>query len=495
MTFQTRSRRRTPAVRFGSFTEARALIEVAQPTTRSRWLALVVLCAGMLMIILDETIVNVALPAIQSDLGFTQSSLAWVVNAYLIAYGGLLLLFGRLGDLVGRKRILLIGLVVFVSASLVNGLSVNQPMLVAGRFVQGIGGAMAAALILGMIVAMFPEAREQATAIGIFSFVAAAGGAIGLLAGGILTQALSWHWIFFVNLPIGLMAIVLVVRLVDSDSGVGLGNGADILGALLITAALMVGVYTIVNAGAGDRSAMQAAGLGALALALAVAFVVRQAKARNPLLPLTIFRSRNVVGANLAQAFMVAGMFGMFFLGSLYLQRVLGYGALDIGLAFLPVAVAIGALSDSSGRLALRFGHRAVVLAGLALVVAGLVLFSRAPVRADYLFNLLPALVLIGIGSGLAFPALMGAAMADATHGNAGIASGLVNTSALVGGAFGLAILATLSAARTEHLQTGGQGVESALTGGYEFAFGVSAALVAIAAVMAATLMRPHRVA
>jgi EmrB/QacA subfamily drug resistance transporter len=468
-------------------------MKAAPSTNRSRWLALLVLCAGMLMIILDQTIVNVALPAIQSDLGFSQSDLAWVVNAYLIAFGGLLLLAGRLGDLVGRKRVLMVGLIVFTIASLACGLSVSQEMLVVARFIQGAGGAMASALILGMIVAMFPEPREQARAIGVFSFVAAAGGSIGLLAGGFLTQAINWHWIFFVNLPIGVAAAALVARLIESDRGIGLGDGADGVGALLVTAALMLGVYTIVGLSEEGRSTEQTLGLGALTLALLAGFVARQATASNPLLPLAIFRSRNVSGANLIQALMVAGLFGMFFLGTLYLQRVLGYDAMQIGLAFLPVAVAIGALSvDSSARLITRFGPRAVLLSGLTLVLAGLVLFSRAPMDAQYPVDILPVMALIGIGAGLSFPALMTLAMADATPSDAGLASGLVNTSAQVGGALGLAVLATLATAQSDRLLANGATITSALTGGYQLAFTISAGLVTVAIVLAAIVLRPE---
>ncbi len=462
-------------------------------TERSRWLALVVLCAGMLMIVLDSTIVNVALPAIQSDLGFSQSSLAWVVNAYLIAYGGLLLLAGRLGDLIGRKRILMVGLMVFTGASLVCGLSFTQEMLVIARFVQGVGGAMTSALILGMIVAMFPESREQARAIGIFSFVAAAGGSIGLLAGGFLTQAVNWHWIFFVNLPIGVAATALVARLIESDPGIGLADGADGVGALLVTGAFMLGVYTIVGIDEQGRDLTQTLGLGAVAVALLAGFVARQATARNPLLRLDIFRSRNLSGANLVQALMVAGLFGMFFLGTLYLQRVLGYDAMQIGLAFLPVAVGIGLLSVGlSARLALRFGARAVLVSGLTLVLAGLLLFSRVPVDAEYLAHVLPVMVLIGVGAGLAFPALMTLAMAEASPSDAGLASGLVSTSAQVGGALGLAVLATLASAQTDRLLGDGASMASALTGGYQLAFGVSAALVTVAIVLAVMVLRPE---
>src|SRR5438270_3451056 len=355
--------------------------------SRSRWLALVVLCAGMLMIILDQTIVNVALPAIQRDLGFSQSSLAWVVNAYLIPVGGLLLLAGRLGDLLGRKRILIARLVIFTAASLLCGVAGNQQLLIVARFIQGVGGAMASALILGMIVAMFPEPGEQARAIGVFSFVAAAGGSIGLLAGGLLTQAISWHWIFFVNLPIGIAASVLADRLLDSEPGIGFAHGADALGAGLITSSLMLGVYTIVGEAADNGwTSSRTLVFGGIALLLLVGFVAREATHPRPLLPLRVFKSRDVSGANVVQALMLAGMFGLFFLGSLYLQRVLRYDGLQIGLAFLPVALAMGTLSvDISARLCDRFGARRVLLMGLTFTLAGLALFARAPLDADYI--------------------------------------------------------------------------------------------------------------
>lgn len=442
------------------------------------------------MIILDQTIVNVALPAIQSDLGFSQSSLAWVVNAYLIAFGGLLLLSGRLGDLIGRKRVFLAGLTVFTAASLLCGVSGSQQMLIAARFVQGIGGALAAAVILGMIVTMFPEPRERAKAIGVYSFVASAGASIGLLAGGVLTQALNWHWIFFVNVPVGIAAAVLAVRLVASDRGIGLRQGADVVGAALVTAALMLGVYTIVQAADHGWGSARTLVLGAVAAGLLVAFVVRQARARNPLLPLHILRSRDVSGANLTQVLMVAGLLGMFFLGVLYLQRVLGYDAIQIGLAFLPVAVAIGALSLGwSARLNMRFGPRAVLLSGLTLVVAGLGLLTRAPVDGTYVADLLPSMLLLGVGAGMAFPALMTLGMSGATESDSGLASGLLNTTQQGGGALGLAVLATLSASRTDQLRGLGENAASALTGGYHLAFGVAAVIVATAILVAASML------
>ena len=344
------------------------------------------------MIVLDATVVNVALPSIQTDLHFTQSSLAWVINAYLIAFGGLLLLAGRLGDLAGRKRVMLVGLVVFTTASLVCGLAQSQEMLVIARFVQGVGGALTSAVILGMIVTMFPEPREQAKAIGVYGFVASAGGSVGLLAGGIITQAIDWHWIFFINVPIGIATGFLAARLLPRDSGIGFASGADIPGAVLITSALMLGVYTIVKPAAEDGwGAGRTLAFGAVSVALLLAFVVREATARNPLMPLRIFRSRNVSGANTVQALLVAGMFGMFFLGALYLQRVLGYDALEIGLAFLPATIIMGTLSlRFSERLIMSFGPKTTLLPGLVLITIGLLLFARVPVHGRLPHGRLP---------------------------------------------------------------------------------------------------------
>ena len=456
-----------------------------------RWRALLVLCAGMLMVILDQTIVNVALPSIQQDLGFTQSSLAWVVNAYLIAFGGLLLLAGRFGDLLGRRSVFLAGMVVFTGASLVCGLAGSQGMLIAARFVQGAGGALASAVILGMIVTMFPTPSEQAKAIGIYSFVASAGASIGLLSGGVLTQALDWHWIFFVNVPIGIVTLLLALRMVPRDAGLGLRHGFDASGAALVTGALMLGVYAIVGAETHGWASGRTLGLGAVALALLAAFVWRESSAATPLLPLRILRSRNVAGANLVQALLVSGALGMFFLAVLYLQRVLGFDALATGVAFLPVSLAIGALSlGFSPRLNLRFGARAVLVPGMTLVALGLAWLTRAPVDGSYAVDVLPAMLLLGVGAGLSFPALMTLAMSGASDADAGLASGLVNTTMQVGGALGIAVLATLSSSRTDSLRAAGSDAAHALTGGYHLAFTVSAVLVAAGAVIAATVLR-----
>jgi EmrB/QacA subfamily drug resistance transporter len=461
---------------------------------RSRWIALVVLCTGMLMIVLDMTIVNVALPSIQADLGFSQSGLAWVVNAYLIAFAGLLLLAGRLGDMAGRRNVFLSGLGIFTGASLLCGLAANQEMLIAARFLQGLGGALTSAVILGMIVTMFSDPRELARAIGVFAFVASAGAAVGLLAGGILTQLLNWHWIFFVNLPIGVVTAIAAVQLIEQDRGTGLRAGADVPGALLITAAMMLGVFTIVDPAAQQGwLAARTLGLGAGSLVLLGGFILRQRTARNPLMPLRIFSSRNVAGANVVQVLGAAGMFGMFFLGSLYLRRILGYDPLQIGLAFLPVAVVMGALSVRyTDRLVMRFGARATMFPGLGLIAAGLALFATAPAGGGgYLSHIFPVSLLVGAGAGLCFPALMTLAMSSATPQDAGLASGLVNTTAQIGGALGLAVLATVSATRTSTLIAQHHPAAVALTDGYHLAFWIACGLVAAAAGVAATVLRP----
>jgi EmrB/QacA subfamily drug resistance transporter len=466
-------------------------------TERNRWIALYVLCAGVLMIVLDVTVVNVALPSIQTDLGFSGSSLAWVVNAYLIAFGGLLLLAGRFGDILGRKSVFMAGLAIFTVASLLCGLAQSQELLVVARFVQGIGGAMTSAVVLGMIVTMFPEPREQAKAIGVYGFVASAGGSIGLLAGGVLTQSINWHWIFFINIPIAIVTAVLAHRLIVRDEGIGFGDGADVPGALLITSSLMLGVYTIVKPAADHGwTSGQALAFGAASLALLVAFVVREATARNPLVPLRIFRSRNVTGANVLQALLVAGMFGMFFLGALYLERVLGYDALEIGFAFLPATIVMGVLSlRYSERLIMRFGARRTLIPGMVLVALGLALFTQAPVNGSYVEHVLPVMILLGCGIGVSFPALMTLAMSGATQEDAGLASGLVNTTAQVGGALGLAVLATLSTTRSNDLIAAGKSTASALVSGYHLAFVVGAGLVVAAIVVAITVLQPEEAA
>ena len=464
------------------------------PSQRTRWIALYVLCAGVLMIVLDATIVNVALPSIKRSLGFSENSLAWVVNAYLIAFGGLLLLAGRLGDLIGQRRVFLIGLTVFTSASILCALAPSQGLLIAGRFIQGAGGALTSAVILGMIVTMFPEPRDQAKAIGVYGFVATAGGSVGLLAGGVLTQGINWHWIFFINIPIGVATLIVAPRLLPKDKGTGFSKGTDGLGAVLITAALMLGVYTIVKPAAEDGwGSPVTLSFGGGAIALLIAFVIREAVASNPLIPLRIFRSRTVSGANAVQMLAVAGMFGMFVLGVLYLQDVLHYDALETGLAFLPTTIVIGTLSlRYTERLITRFGPRATLLPGLVLIAVGLALFGRAPVHGSYLFDVLPAIVPIGVGVGIAFPTLATLAMSGAAEKDAGLASGLVNTTMQVGSALGLALLATLSATRSASLAAAGVDKTQALDAGYQLGFLIGAGFVVIALIVAILTIRPR---
>jgi EmrB/QacA subfamily drug resistance transporter len=462
----------------------------AQPD-RNRWLALYVLCAGMLMIVLDGTIVNVALPSIQDSLGFSQANLAWVVNAYLIPFGGLLLLAGRLGDLLGQRRVFLVGLTIFTGASLLCAASPAQAVLVGARFIQGIGGALSSAVILGMIVTMFPKPAEQAKAIGVYGFVASAGGSIGLLLGGILTQAISWHFIFVINLPIGILVGWLALRLVDNPDGLGLKEGADFPGAALITLALMLGVFTILQITEWGWVDPRTIGGLLLSAALLAAFLRRQGRIANPLMPLRLFSSRNVVGANSVQALLVAGMFGMFFLGALYLQLVLHYSALEVGLAFLPTTVVMGGLSlGFSEKLIMRFGPRNILIPGFILVTIALLLFARTPVDGNYLTDLLPPFLLIGIGIGTSFPGIMTLAMSGATPQDAGLASGLVNTSMQVGGAIGLAVLATLSTERTEKLEAAGHSTAAALTSGYHLAYLVGAGLAATSVLIAIFVLK-----
>ncbi|HKA12129.1 MAG TPA: MFS transporter [Candidatus Dormibacteraeota bacterium] len=457
----------------------------------SRWISLLILCTGFLLIVVDMTIVNVALPSIQRDLGFSPSGLAWVVNAYLIAFGGLLLLAGRLGDLIGRKRIFLIGLGIFTSASVLCGLSFVQPILIAARFVQGIGGAVSSAVILAMIVTLFPEPLERAKAFGVFSFVASAGAAVGLLAGGVITAAVSWHWIFFVNLPFGLITTALAARLLEPDRGIGLENGADVLGAVTVTAALMLGVYTIVQTSEFGLVSQRTMVLGAITAGLLAAFVVRQAIGRNPILPLGIFRSRKIAGANVVQALMTTAFFGFFFLGSLDFEQVLGYGPMEIGLAFLPVAAVMALFSIRlSAQLIARFGPWAMLVGGQAVVALALVMVGAGPTIPNYVVHLLVPMALLGLGGGLSFPALTMIAMAGVQPSESGLASGLLNTTGQVGGAFGLAVLATLAGSRSLNLIQQGANLQLALADGYHFAWLLAACVVVVTLALAVVLLR-----
>ncbi len=463
----------------------------------SRRGSLVVLCAGALMTILDGSVVTVAMPAIQSDLGFSSSGLAWIVNAYLIPFGGLLLLMGRLGDLVGRRRMFTAGLALFTVASVLCGVATGQGVLIAARALQGVGGAMTSAVVLGMLIALFPEPREQAGAIAVFSAVGAAGGALGTFLGGALTQVLSWHWIFLVNLPIGVVAWIAALRVLAPDRapdrgaglGAGLGRGADHLGAALVTGALMLMVYVIV--GAGERPVGGTLILAALSLGLFAGFILRQARAERPLLRLRLFRSRLLTGANGVQMLMIATMFGFQYIGALYIQRVLGYRELRTGLAFLPAPVLIGVLMlGLSARTIGRFGPYRVLLAGLVLIVAGMALLSRVPVSGEYVVDVLPAMLLLGAGFAGAMPAVTGLAMSGVAEEDAGLASGVFNTTQVVGGSLGLAVLTTLAASRTDGLLAGGESFASATADGYRLAFTVATGIAVAGFVVAAVVLR-----
>ncbi|MCX2184297.1 MFS transporter [Streptomyces sp. SKN60] len=454
------------------------------------WTALGVLATALLMTVLDGSIVTVAMPAIQADLGFTPTGLSWVVNAYLIAFGALLLLAGRLGDLLGRKRMFLAGTGVFTAASLLAGVAASPAVLIAARFLQGVGSAMASAVSLGILVTLFTEPRERAKAIAVFSFTGAAGASIGQVAGGLLTDALSWNWIFFINLPIGVAALLLAVPALPADRPAEAGGRADAIGAVLVTSGLTAGIYAVVTIGEYGAGSARTLGLGALALVLLAGFLVRQATAAQPLMPLRILRSRAVAGANLVQMLMVAALFSFQILVALYLQKVLGYGAAETGLAMLPAAVVIGVVSlGLSARLIGRFGERNVLLTGLVLLVGVLALLARVPVRASYAVDLLPVM-LLAAGFGLALPALTGLAMSGAREADAGLASGLFNTTQQIGMALGVAVLSTLAASRTESLAAAGRPAAEALTGGYHLAFAVGAGLLVAAFAVAFTLLR-----
>ena len=443
------------------------------------------------MIVLDNTVVNVALPSIQADFHFSQSNLAWVVNAYMIAFGGALLLAGRLGDLAGSKRVFLWGIGVFTTASLACGLSWNADMLVVARFVQGLGGAMASAVVLAMIVTMFREPHERAKAMGVFSFTASAGGSVGLLVGGAIAQAINWHWVFLVNVPIGIAAFIIAAKVLENDDGMGFAEGADAAGAFLVTASLMLAVYAVVEIPDRGLTGAWTIGSAALSAVLFAGFIVREATTARPLLPLRILASRNLIGSNVIQVLVVAAMFGFFFLDSLYLRRVLGYTAVETGLAFLPVTVSIGALSLGwSARITTRFGPYAVVIGGLIMASFGLAILAVAPGDAPYLMTMFPSMLLLGIGLGGSFPSLMIFAMADATPENSGVTSGIVNTTSEVGGAFGLAVLATIASWKIGVLRAGGATEIAALSGAYRFTFSAATVCLIVAAVVAVTVLR-----
>jgi len=459
--------------------------------SRRRWLALLVLCLGDLMIVLDVTIVGVALPSIRTDLGFTESSLAWVVNAYLIVFGGFLLLGGRLGDLFGHRRLFLAGISLFTLASLACGLATSQGMLVGARAVQGLGGAIVSAVALSLMMMLFTEPAERAKAMGIFGFVASGGGSIGVLLGGILTDVLSWHWIFLVNVPIGVAVVALSLRLIPSERAEAVAQRLDLAGAVTVTVSLMLAVFAIVNGNEVGWVTPRTLGLLTIAAALFGLFLAIEAKISSPLMPLGLFRLRNLSVANIVGVLWAAAMFAWFFLSALYLQLVLGYSPLEVGLGFLPGNIIMGVLSVAvSARLVMRFGVRIPLAAGLGVAGVGLLLFARAPVDGNYVVDVLPSMILLGFGAGIAFNPVLFAAMSDVQPTEAGLASGIVNTAFMMGGALGLAVLASVAAQRTDTLLADGSDELSALTGGYHVAFLLGAIFAFAAAAVGAAFLR-----
>jgi EmrB/QacA subfamily drug resistance transporter len=460
---------------------------------RRRWLALGVVCLAQLMIVLDTTIVNVALPAIQRELDFTQGDLTWVVNAFLVTFGSFLLLAGRLGDLFGRKRVFLAGVTLFTAASALCGLAPDQGTLIAARFLQGIGAAMQASVILAIIVTEFPRPAERARAMSAYVFVAVAGGSLGLLAGGALTQVLSWHWIFFVNLPIGAATIALGRALIPADAGRGATGRVDWFGAVLVTASLMTAIYAIVQASGHGWTSSRVLSFGALAAALMAAFLVVESRIENPIMPLRILRLRGLVSSSVVRGFLVTGMYSTFFLGTLYLEHVRHYGALQTGAAFLPWTITVGALSlGITARLVDWFGALRVLIAGMVAVIAGLGLLTTAAAQTSFFPTVFAAYFLIGLGIGSAFMPLLSIAMADVPAADAGLGSGIVNVSQQVAGALGLAVLGTIATNRTHALQAAHHPLSGSLIAGYHLAFVIGAASVAAGVVGALVLLRPR---
>ena len=458
-------------------------------TRDKRWLALAVVCLGQLMLILDATIVAVALPAIKSDLGFSSSSLTWVPNAYLIAFGSFLLLGGRLGDLIGRTRMFLTGLVIFTVASMLCGFAGSAATLIAARFLQGVGAAVSASAVLALIVVEFPNPRERIQAMSAYTFVSVAGGSIGLIAGGLLTQALDWHWIFFINAPIGVAAFVLGFVTLDRDRGLGLGHDVDLLGSALITLSALVGIYAIVGSEQYGLGSARTLGLGAVAVVLLAAFLTLERRIANPILPLAIMRLRSLVVASFVRGLMVAGMWASFFIGALYLEHVRGMGPIAAGAAFLPQTLTVAVFSlGPAARLTQRFGPRRLLIAGLVVLIAGFALFAVVTQPGTAYFPwLFAAYAIVGVGAGMAFMTLISLALADVPAQDAGIASGMVNVSVQISAALGLAVLGTIAASQTSALSASGETAIAALSGGYQLAFVVAGGCVVAALV--ATLL------
>jgi EmrB/QacA subfamily drug resistance transporter len=469
-----------------------AAAETARKRERRRWIALAVLCLGQLMMVLDATIVNVALPSIQRELHFPQSNLTWVINGYLVTFGGFLLLAGRVGDLVGRKKVFLTGLVMFTAASVLCGLAQDQTMLIAARIIQGIGGAVASSVILAIIVTEFPAKAEQAKAMGMYAFVSAGGGSVGLLAGGALTQSLDWHWIFFVNVPIGVLAFVFGALLIEENEGIGLAGGVDVFGSILITLATMLGAFAIVKSSEYGLLSARTLGIGGASLALLAGFLTLESRLANPIMPLRILRQRMLMGSSLVRGLLITGMFSAFFLGALYLERVLGYDAIDTGLAFLPLTFSIAVMSMGvSARLVESVGAVRTLAGGLVGIIVGLLLLAVQGLHASYFPGLFLAFLTLGLGAGASFLPLLTMGMSDSAPRDAGLASGIINVSVQLFGAIGLATLGTIATDHTKTLSASGHSLASALTGGYHLAYLVAAVCVGLGVLATFLFLRP----
>jgi len=487
-----RSNMSTLTVRTEDFPQSASAGEAERKRERRRWIALAVLCLGQLMMVLDATIVNVALPSIQRELHFSQSNLTWVINGYLVTFGGFLLLAGRVGDLVGRKKVFLAGLVMFTAASVLCGVAQDQTMLIAARIIQGVGGAVASSVILAIIVTEFPERAEQAKAMGMYAFVSAGGGSVGLLAGGALTQSLDWHWIFFVNVPIGAVAFVLGSMLIEENEGIGLAGGVDVFGSVLITLATMLGAFAIVKSSEYGLLSVRTLGIGGASLALLAGFLTLESRLANPIMPLRILRQRMLMGSSLVRGLLITGMFSAFFLGALYLERVLGYDAIDTGLAFLPLTFSIAVMSMGvAARAVERFGAVPTLVAGLLGIIVGLLLLAVQGLHASYFPGLFFAFLTLGLGAGASFLPLLTMGMSDSPPRDAGLASGIINVSVQLFGAIGLATLGTIATDHTKALSATGHSLTSALTGGYHLAYVVAAVFVAIGILAAFLVLRP----
>jgi EmrB/QacA subfamily drug resistance transporter len=475
----------------GSGTLTRPEDDASAAGDRRRWIALIVVCLAMLMNALDGSIVNVALPDIQRSLHFTQSGLTWVVDAYLISFGSFLLMAGRLGDLVGRKKVFLSGVALFTLASIACGSADSQSMLVAARFVQGIGGALSSSVIIALIVTEFPLANERAKAMSAYIFVAVGGGSIGLLVGGVLTQALSWHWIFFVNVPIGIATLLLGRALIVENVGIGIRQGVDVVGSVLVTLSLMVGIYGVVTASRLGWGSPETLGALGLAIVLGTAFIILESRLANPIMPLRILKLRSLTGSSVVRGLIATGMFTSFFIGALYLERVLGYSPIATGLAFMPATVGMATMSSGlAARLVNRFGPRPVLYPGILTAAVGLILLALAGGHPGYFPQVFFAFLLLGLGAGASMIPLLQIAMAEVPTEDAGLASGIVNVSMQMSAALGLAVLSTIATNRTKSLVAEGHALIGALTDGYRLALLIAAGSVLVGLVVAPFLLR-----